>query len=71
MVIKENGHQLLYTEKHLNQNKIEDGFKVGDTIIGKHSYLPNLKSSSALTYLINKINTYQSNIFIYLQTKTL
>ena len=58
----------IYTEKHLNQNKIENGFKIGDTIIGKSLYLPNLKSSSALTYLINKINTTnQTFLFTYRQ----
>lgn len=60
----------VYTEEHLKQNKIENGFKVGDVIKGKHFYLPSLnKTSSALDYLLDKIkNTNQTFLFTYRQT---
>jgi len=59
----------IYTERHLQQGKIEEGFKVGDTIKGKSFYLPNLTGSSALDYLLNKIQeTKQTFLFTYRQT---
>lgn len=59
----------VYTDKHLELGKIEEGFKVGDTIIGKKFYLPNLTGSGALRYLLDKIdNTNQTFLFTYRQT---
>ena len=59
----------VYTEEHLKQNKIEKGFKIGDTIKGKSFYLPNLEGSTGLDYLFNKINnTNQTFLFTFRQT---
>jgi hypothetical protein len=59
----------VYTDRHLKQNKIEKGFKVGDVIKGKGYYLPDLESSGALNTLLDKIkNTNQTFLFTYRQT---
>jgi len=59
----------VYTDKHLKENKIQKGFKVGDVIKGRGYYLPNLNSSSALDILLDKINnTNQTFLFTYRQT---
>jgi superfamily I DNA/RNA helicase len=56
----------VYTEKHLKENKIEQGYKVGDIIKGNGYYLPDLKGSGALDILLNKIkNTNQTFLFTY------
>lgn len=59
----------VYTDRHLKENKIVKGFKVGDVIKGNKYYLPDLKASGALEKLLDKIkNTNQTFLFTYRQT---